>query len=145
MVPPWLLRTVSLHLLVFRPEHRSVLSFVPFPVEYVQLVLTAAFALLIVLVMSRLGVGRSEFWWLAGGLFVVAAAATSVAIDVPLSGEYVFLDLISSLLYGYWVTIFAFGALAWRRWMPTYPPASWARESVVVDGDDTDDGDDQEH
>lgn len=141
-VPAWCLRTVFLHEFLFRPEHRSLRSFAPFPAELGELGLDVVLAVAVVLVLSRSGRGRSEFWWLAGGLFVAAAAATSVVAGLLLGGGYAYLDLLLSTVSGYWLTVFFVGARAWWHWMPTYPPASWTRAPVIgVDYDDDPDED----
>lgn len=141
MVPAWCLRTTLLHWFVFGTRHRSLRSFVPFPLELAYLGLCLVLGVALVLVLSRSGRARSESWWLAGGLFVVAAAVPSLVIDIPEVGDGVFIDLLLSLVSGDWIAVFAVGALTWWHWMPTYPPTSWASAPVLgsIYDDDADD------
>ncbi len=143
LVPAWCVQTALLHEFLFRPEHRSLRSFVPFPAELGELGLDVVLAVAVVLVLSRLGLGRSEYWWLAGGLFVGAVAATPQILALVVDGGLDYLDLLFSALFGHWLAVFFVGARAWWHWMPTYPPTAWtsapAVGSIYDDDDDQDD------
>lgn len=127
MVPAWCLRVVLFHQFLVQDDDKTLRSFLPYPGEWLFLAIDLFLAGSFIFVLNRFGLSRSEYWWLAGGLFVVAAAAASAILEVPTAGDFVFFDFLFSMLSGYWLIIFAAGALAWRRWTPTYPPKSWTR------------------
>lgn len=80
---------------------------------------------LAVLGLSARGHYRSDRWWLAGGVFVANALLVMLLIDIPTSGDSVYLHIVLSVLSGYWILTFAAGALIWRRRTPTFMPEQW--------------------
>lgn len=80
-----------------------------------------------VLVLAARARFRSDLWWLAGGLLVIDAFVAMLIIGVPLSGGGVFLHIMLSALSGYWILIFAAGALTWRRLTPAFIPTDWLK------------------
>jgi hypothetical protein len=68
---------------------------------------------------------RADRWWLAGALFVLNASLVTSAIEAPSSGDGFVFRIVLSAFTGYWILVFAAGALAWRRMTPTYVPEQW--------------------
>lgn len=126
VVPSWIFRSIIVTLVLRTgdtPPWALVFSGPALLMPALSLLLCVG----VVVLLDRRGLFRSDRWWLAGGLFVVATAAAALVVEVPVAGDGVFIDFTVSLLAGPWIIVFAAGSIAWRRLTPAYPPIAWLR------------------
>ena len=134
-LPPWIVSAVVLDVLFpygSTSPQSWLLQYLSVPAVLVPIIATPLGVATVVGLSAR-GRFRSDLWWLAGGLLVIDAFVAMLIVGAPLFGEGVFAYITLSSLTGYWILIFAAGALTWRRLTPTFIPTDWLQPNDPED------------